>query len=313
MKVLIVGSLGMLGSDLVAVFHSRHEVLGVDRAQMDITSLEQCMAQVEKFLPDVIINAAALTWVDYCETHEQEAFLVNGVGPANLARAAARCGAILVHYSTDYIFDGCKETPYLEDDEPNPRNVYGRSKLQGEEQVRKFCPNHLIIRTSWLFGAHGNNFIRTILDAAQKGAPLRVVNDQKGSPSYSKDVASHTLLMVERGCRKTYHLTNRGACSWYELALKALEYAHLHGVVITPVSTREFPRPASRPANSVLANSRLQQEGLPLLRPWQSAVKDYVEDYLLSKDCGNMQMIQSSTENSQSNGRVNWPGPTKLR
>jgi dTDP-4-dehydrorhamnose reductase len=280
MRVLIAGCLGMLGSDLLAQFSPGNEALGVDRAEMDITHLGQCFAQVEHFRPDVVVNAAALTLVDYCETHEQEALLVNGAGAGNLSRAAASVGALFVHFSTDYIFDGRKKGAYLEEDEPNPQSVYGRSKLLGEELIRRQCSNYLILRTSWLFGLNGANFIRTIVDAAKKRAPLRVVNDQKGSPTYSRDVASHTQRMIEAGCRSTYHLTNRGSCTWYELALKALEYARIEGVSITPVSTREFPRPAPRPANSVLADSRLEQDGLPPLRPWQDAVRQYVEDHL---------------------------------
>ena len=276
MRVLIAGCLGMLGSDLMAQFSPGHEVLGVDRAEMDLSDPGQCLAQVEQFRPDAVVNAAALTLVDYCETHEQEAFLVNGDGAGNLARAAASRGALLVHYSTDYIFDGRKKEPYVEDDDPNPQSVYGRSKLLGEELIRRHCSSHLILRTSWLFGLNGSNFIRTIVTAARKGAPLRVVHDQRGSPSYSKDVASHTLRMMEAGCRSTYHLTNSGSCTWYELAVQALQWARIEGVPVTPVSTREFPRPA----NSVLANSRLERDGLPLLRPWQAAVQEYIERHL---------------------------------
>jgi dTDP-4-dehydrorhamnose reductase len=138
----------------------------------------------------------------------------------------------------------------------------------------------LILRTSWLFGRNGPNFIRTIVDLAKNGTPLRVVDDQSGSPSYSEDVASHTMRMVEAGYRSTYHLTNSGSCTWYDLAVKALEFMGIQGIAVTPVSTREFPRPAPRPANSVLADSRLEQDGLPPLRPWQDAVRQYVEDHL---------------------------------
>jgi dTDP-4-dehydrorhamnose reductase len=286
MKVMIAGCRGMLGSDLMAQFGPAHELLGVDRPEMDITHPGQCLAQVEHFRPDVVINAAALTLVDYCETHEQEALRVNGDGAGNLARAAAAAGALFVHYSTDYVFDGRKKEAYLEEDEPNPQSAYGRSKLLGEDQVRRSCPDHLIIRTSWLFGRNGSNFIRTVVTAAEKRAPLRVVTDQRGSPSYSKDVASHTQLLIEAGCRATYHLTNRGSCTWYELALKALEFARIKDVSITPVSIRDFPRPAPRPANSVLANARLKQNGLPLMRPWQDAVRQYVEKHLSREPAG---------------------------
>jgi dTDP-4-dehydrorhamnose reductase len=284
MGILVVGSHGMLGSDLMAEFAPHFEVRGLDLPEIDITQIEQCFSWVRKCRPEIIINAAALTRVDYCETNEKEAFLINGDGAGNLARAAASTGAILVHYSTDYIFDGLKRDAYVEEDAPNPRSVYGKSKLAGEDLVRRYCPNHLIIRTSWLFGANGSNFLRTIVNAAWRGEPLRIVNDQRGSPSYTKDVASHTRKMIERGCTATYHLTNSGSCTWYELSRKALDCLGIKNIQVTPVSTSEFPLPAPRPANSILANARLVQDGLPLMRPWQAAVQDYVKQELKEKD-----------------------------
>jgi dTDP-4-dehydrorhamnose reductase len=275
MKVLIAGCNGMLGTDLVQVFRSSHDVVGVDLKELDITNPEQCLAVTKVHRPEVIINAAAFTRVDACETHSKEAFLVNGDGAGNLSKAAAEFGASIVHYSTDYVFDGRKKEAYLEEDEPNPQSVYGKSKLAGEDLVRRHCPNHLILRTSWLFGP-GVNFIRTILSAAQKGTPLRVVNDQKGSPTCSKDLASYTLNMIGSGCRSTYHLTNSGSCTWFELAARALEWAGMRNIPITPVTTSEFKRPAPRPANSVLANARLEREGFPLMRPWQAAAREYI-------------------------------------
>ncbi len=152
-----------------------------------------------------------------------------------------------MQYSTDYIFDGLKKEAYLEEDSPNPQSVYGKSKLAGEDSVRRYCPNHLILRTSWLFGRNGANFIRTIVHAAQQGAHLRVVNDQKGSPTYSKDLALFTRKMIESGCRGTYHVTNSGSCTWFDLASRAVEWAGLQAVPMAPVSTSEFQRPAPRP------------------------------------------------------------------
>ena len=286
MAILVVGSRGMLGSDLMAEFAPRSEVLGLDLPEIDITQIEQCFSWAKKCRPNIILNAAALTRVDYCETNQEEAFLINGDGAGNLARTAASIGAMLVHYSTDYIFDGLKEDAYLEEDAPNPRSVYGKSKLAGEDLVRRYCSNHLIIRTSWLFGANGPNFIRTILNAAGRGESLRVVNDQRGSPSYTKDVASHTRKMIERGCKAIFHLTNSGSCTWYELSREALDCLGAKNIPVTPVSTSEFPRPAPRPANSILANARLVQEGLPLMRPWQAAVQEYVEQELKPKYSG---------------------------
>ena len=276
MTILIVGNLGMLGTDLMreAVLHNA--VAGVDRQDLDIADREACLAFLQSRRPGTVINAAALTQVDYCETHEEEAFLVNGQGAGNLAEAAASIGATLVHYSTDYVFDGTKVDAYQEDDPPTPRSVYGRSKLCGEELIRLQGPNHLILRTAWLFGINGSNFIRTILSAAKRGQSLRVVNDQTGSPTYSRDLAAYTMRIIEAGCRGTYHLTNSGSCTWFDLAASAVKWAGMKNVEITPLATREIARPAPRPANSVLSNAKLGREGFPPMRPWQEAAREYV-------------------------------------
>ncbi len=275
MKIMVVGSRGMLGTDLMQVFATQ-EPAGFDLPGLDITDERQCHARVRDIGPDVIIDAAAQTNVDYCESHEEEAMLVNGRGTGNLASAAHEAGAVLVYFSTDYIFDGAKKDEYREDDPPNPISVYGRSKLRGEELVRSLCPSHLILRTSWLFGCHGKNFIRTIVNAAREGQHLRVVDDQQGSPTYTKDLASHARAMLERGCRGTYHVTNSGSCNWYELARWSLQWAKVTDVDVEAVKTHQYPRPAPRPANSVLANSRLLREGFPAMRPWHAAARDYV-------------------------------------
>jgi dTDP-4-dehydrorhamnose reductase len=276
MKVLIVGNLGMLGMDLMEAFAANHQVVGVDREEMDITDASRCARSLEEIRPDVVINAAALTNVDYCEDHEEETFLINGEGAGNLALATAAIGSEFVHYSTDYVFDGLKEEPYHEHDRPNPRSVYGMSKLRGEELVRSGHPDPLILRTSWLFGLHGKNFIRTILDAARAGAQLRVVDDQKGSPTYSRDLAARTVRMARSKCRGLYHLTNLGSCTWYELGVQAVKWAGLTGVEVIPVATAEYRRPAPRPANSVLDNARLRLEGMPMMRSWQAAAQEYI-------------------------------------
>jgi dTDP-4-dehydrorhamnose reductase len=268
----------MLGADLMEVFSPGNEVVGLDLPQIDITDPEQCLATVGKFQPDVILNAAAYTRVDDCETNPDKAFSVNGDGPGNLARAADKRNALLVHYSTDYVFDGQKEEPYLEEDSPNPQSVYGKSKLLGEDFVRRICRSHLILRTSWLFGRNGANFIRTIVGVAQKGAPLRVVNDQRGSPTYSRDLAAHTLKMIQARCRATYHVTNSGFCTWFELASHVVAWAGIQDLSIQPVTTAEFQRPAPRPANSVLANTHLERDGLPAMRSWKAAAKEYFEN-----------------------------------
>ncbi len=276
MKVLIVGNRGMLGTDLMREFAGGHEVVGLDLPEIDITDSGRCMTLFQRILPGVVINAAALTAVDYCESHEDEALRVNADGPGNLAAAAAAVGARFIHYSTDYVFDGLKQGPYLETDETGPRSAYGRSKLRGEKNVREAMTDHVILRTAWLFGCHGKNFIRTILKAARGGQALRVVDDQRGSPTYSRDLAACTLRLARADCRGIYHATNSGNCSWYELACFAIACAGIDGVSIQPVSSAEYPLPAPRPSNSVLANEALRQEGFPRLRPWQEAVREYI-------------------------------------
>jgi len=275
MKVLVAGCRGMLGTDLMQGLDP-HVPLGLDLPELDITDARRCREQVLDFKPEVVIHAAALTNVDWCEAHEQEALLVNGQGTGNLAAAAHEAGALFVYYSTDYVFDGIKESAYLETDPTHPLSAYGRSKLCGEEMTRSHGPNHLILRTSWLFGRNGKNFIRTIVEMARDGQPLHVVDDQLGSPTYARDLALQTWNMVRRGCRGTYHVTNSDFCSWYELARRCVEWAAVPGAHIEPVKTHEYPRPAPRPACSILANARLLSEGVPLLRSWQEAAREYV-------------------------------------
>ena len=283
MKVLIVGSRGMLGSDLMAVFSrdpGGYEAIGVDLPEVDIVQPESCSCIIGDLRPDVVINAAALTCVDDCETQPESAMCVNGDGVGNIAAAAAAFGALFIHYGTDYIFDGSKTGGYTEDDIPEPASIYGKSKLLGEELARRNSPRHILIRVSWLFGANGTNFIRTVVNAARKGNPLRVVNDQHGSPTYTKDVAAQTLKMMEAGCLGTYHVTNNGVCTWYDLAVKSIAWAKISNVFVTPVASSEYPRPAHRPTNSILIDTRLGRNGVARLRHWQDAAREYVEQYL---------------------------------
>jgi dTDP-4-dehydrorhamnose reductase len=268
----------MLGTDLMSAFSGNDTLWGLDISEVDITDAGQCHERIPSLRPDAIINAAALTAVDYCESHADEAFRVNGQGAGNVAAVAASVKALLVHYSTDYVFDGLKQEPYQEEDPPAPRSIYGQSKLRGEELIRAACPDHLILRTAWLFGSTGKNFIGTILAAARSGQALRVVADQRGSPTYTRDLADCTVRMVQAGCRGLYHVTNSGACTWHELAVRAVEWASIPRTSILPVSSQEYPLPAPRPANSVLANTRLVRDGLPPLRPLQEAVQEYIRE-----------------------------------
>lgn len=283
MRILIAGAGGMLGADLVRAMSPANDLCALGRDRLDITDNARCREIVREFGPDIVICAAAMTDVDGCETQADRAFRVNADGAGHLAEAAALAGACIVHYSTDYVFDGTRLEPYRESDPTNPISVYGKSKLMGELRVRNACAEHLLLRTSWLFGSNGRNFIRTIAGAAREGRELRVVHDQRGSPTYTSDLARYTRTMLEAGCRGTYHLTNRGSCSWYELACRVVEWIVPGGVPVTPVSTADYPRPAARPANSVLANDRLKHEGLPLMRGWEEAAEQYVCAHLLHR------------------------------
>ncbi len=276
---MVIGARGMLGTDLMQTF-AACDPAGYDLPELDIRNAGRCAALVRETGPDVIVHAAALTDVDYCESHAEEAFTINGIGTGNVAAAARAAGALLVYYSTDYIFDGTKTEPYREEDAPNPLSVYGKSKLRGEEQVRRHCLEHLILRTSWLFGCNGKNFVRTIVGAARKGQPLRVVDDQRGSPTFTRDLAARTLALLDAGCRGTYHVTNRGNCTWYELAVRSIEWAAVPEVGVVAVKTQEYPRPAPRPGCSILAHARMEREGFPLMRPWQDAAHEYIRSCL---------------------------------
>jgi dTDP-4-dehydrorhamnose reductase len=266
----------MLGTDLMSVLEAAHEVIGVDLEEVDITDPGAVEEQVAALAPDVLINAAAYTDVDRSEREEEEAFRVNADGAANLARTC-RAGRIrLIHVSTDYVFDGKAERPYSEEDPPNPLGVYGRSKWEGERRIREILPEACLIRTAWLYGRAGKNFVKAILAQAGEKKRLRVVDDQRGSPTYTLDLAMALRTAAEKGLEGTYHVTNRGSCSWLGFAEKILELSEKQGVVIEPITAEELGRPAPRPGNSVLDCSKFEKATEIELRPWPEALKDYL-------------------------------------
>jgi dTDP-4-dehydrorhamnose reductase len=276
MRILVMGHKGMLGSDLMEVLGRDHEVNGVDIGEFDITSAPDCVRVVEEFKPDVIVNAAAYTDVDGCETNRDACFAVNAEGVRNVASACKASNAKIVHYSTDYVFDGTKGEPYLEDDPCRPINAYGESKHKGEQHLIRTAENHVLIRTAWLYGRQGKNFVKAILAKAKDEGALRVVDDQLGSPTYSLDLAQATKLLIESDCRGIYHVTNRGVCSWYQFAQRILEYAQLSGVTVEPIRSQELNRKAKRPAYSVLSNRKFMEATQRAMRPWQVALNDYL-------------------------------------
>lgn len=276
MRMLVMGYKGMLGSDLMMVLGRNHEISGVDLGEFDITSADDCIRVVGEFLPDVIVNAAAYTDVDGCESERELCFAVNAEGIRNIALACKGSKTKIVHYSTDYVFDGTKGEPYREDDPCRPINAYGASKRAGEEILAEMAENHLLIRTAWLYGRQGKNFVKAILAKARDEGYLRVVDDQLGSPTYSLDLAEATKVLIELDCRGTYHVTNRGVCNWFQFARKILEFSQISGVTVEPIQSRELDRKAKRPAYSVLSNRKFMETAQKTMRPWQVALNDYL-------------------------------------
>ena len=276
MRVLVTGASGMLGQAVMpALAAAGHAALGLDLPELDVTRLESMQRAVQGFRPDWVFHLAALARVDDCEIRRDEAFLVNCLGMRHAAFAAAGAGAALLALSTDYVFDGTATSPYRESDAANPQSVYGASKWAGEQAVREVHPRHVIVRTSWLFGPGGGNFVDTILARARAGERLRVVDDQRGSPTFTRDLAQGLLRLVTAGASGTYHCTNSGDCTWYELAAHAVARAGL-GVPLERTDTASFPRPAKRPAYSVLGNTSFEQVTGWRMPAWPDAVERHL-------------------------------------
>ncbi len=266
----------MLGQDLMRRLAPRHETSGLDLPEADITNFAQVRQFFRTVKAEAVIHAAAFTAVDECERQPDLAFRVNAEGTRNVALACREEQVPMLYISTDYVFDGEKPEPYLEEDAPNPISVYGRSKLQGERNVQETLAHYWIVRTSWLFGLQGRNFVETILLKAAAGENLRVVNDQIGAPTYSMDLAATLEQIVEKGGPGVYHATNQGECSWFDFAREILRQAGVNRAQVFPLSSAELARPARRPMNSRMCNARLQREGLALLPPWQDALRRYI-------------------------------------
>jgi dTDP-4-dehydrorhamnose reductase len=256
-------------------FAPANETIGWDLADLDITREQETIDKIHRFSPQVIINCAAYTDVDGCETHRDQAFQVNGEGPKNLALASAATKARLVHLSTDYLFDGSDHAPYAEGALPNPLNVYGHSKLQGENHIREIWKDHLIIRTAWLYGSKGKNFVEAILRQARSGNVLRVVNDQRGSPTFTRDLSGAIRNLLSFSEMGTFHVTNSGACTWYEFAVEILRVKGLNDIKIYPISSEELNRPAKRPANSVMDCSRYEKVMGTKMPLWTEGLQKY--------------------------------------
>ncbi|MFH9007973.1 dTDP-4-dehydrorhamnose reductase [Streptomyces afghaniensis] len=280
MRWLITGAGGMLGHDVVEELTRRgEEVAGLDRAALDITRPAAVDTAVRDHRPDLVVNCAAYTAVDDAESDEARALEINGAGPRLLARACAAHGARMIHVSTDYVFSGeARTTPYPEDHPTGPRTAYGRTKLAGERAVLEELPGaSAVVRTAWLYGVHGANFVRTMIGLEARRDTVDVVDDQRGQPSWSADVAERIAdLGVRLGpdAHGVFHATNSGEATWYELAREVFALVGADPDRVRPTSSAAFPRPAPRPAYSVLAHRRWQEIGLPLPRDWRSALHE---------------------------------------
>jgi dTDP-4-dehydrorhamnose reductase len=288
MRILLTGSTGQVGWELTRALMPLGEVIAVDRNQADLTDLNALRAIVDELQPNVIVNPAAYTAVDKAESESELAFLVNAEAPGILAEEAGKIGALLVHYSTDYVFDGSKVSPYTETDDTNPINVYGQSKLAGEQAIQAVGGDYLILRTSWVYASRGNNFLKTIMRLAAEREELKIVADQIGTPTWARLIAEATTHVIrqsvfEQQCRAfnstTYNLTASGETSWHGFAQKIVELAKEQGKsdlknrAMLPIPTSDYPLPAKRPANSRLSNDSLEQQFGLVMPSWDNALR----------------------------------------
>jgi dTDP-4-dehydrorhamnose reductase len=274
MKIMVTGACGMLAADLISAL-AGHDVTPLTFEQLDICDMSAVMDVVRAVKPQVIINCAAFTKVDACESEAELAHAVNGSAPGKLAVVAAEFNAGLLHVSTDYVFDGSKNAPYVEDDTVNPLSVYGKSKLEGEQSVQGY-DRHYIVRTQWLYGHNGPNFVKTMLRLAAERPEVRVVNDQYGSPTATRDLADAIAQLITTDAYGTYHITNSGHTSWYGFARDIFEIAKID-TPLFPIKTYEYPVPAKRPAFSPLENRNWLALGKAPLRGYKEALRDYLK------------------------------------
>lgn len=295
-KILITGSSGMLGIDLYQQLKGSYEIYGADLAargqgpkgtrfkKVNITERRQVATVLSKIKPDIVIHTAAYTDVDGCELDPKKAYSINSEGAKNIALACKTIDSVLVYISTDFVFDGRKKKPYKEMDKPNPLSVYAKSKLAGEKAVRKALKKYFILRTSWLYGRNGRNFVDTIIAKGKEGNALKVVDDQVGSPTYTKDLAKAIHALIDRvfapNAQRSmqygiYHVTNSGSVSWFDYTKEILRLKKIN-IKVMPITSDQLDRPAKRPAMSVLDNSKFRVFTGCRMRKWQEALKDYV-------------------------------------
>jgi dTDP-4-dehydrorhamnose reductase len=276
-RLLITGGLGLLGQEIARVFEGSAGIRSTDREEWDVTDPAACRREVDGFRPDVVIHCAGYTAVDRAESEPERSRILNVEGTRNVARACRERGALMVTFGTDYIFDGASSRPYREEDPANPLSVYGRTKWAAEQALREEGGDHLLVRTQWMFGPAGKNFIRTILGKARQGETLRVASDQVGCPTFSRDLAGAVRNLLGARARGTVHFSSEGETSWYGLARHVLERCGLPADLVSPARTRELPYPAPRPAYGVLSKEKYRAIIGPSPRPWEEAVGEYLE------------------------------------
>ena len=276
MKIVITGAKGMLGHDLARVLDG-HDLFLFDSKSLDITDMDVGKEKVLSVKPDILINAAAFTDVDACESQFDDAYKVNASGVRNLALVCSELDIPLVHISTDYVFKGDKNTPLVEDDPVGPNTAYGKTKLKGEEFIQEVLDKYFIIRTAWLYGHDGANFVETMLSLSETNDELNVVNDQVGSPTFTSDLAVKIGELIDSDKYGIYHVTNSGSCSWQDFAVLIFKLSNI-SIKVNPVLTVEFPRPAPRPKYSVLSNQKLIDNGFKPLRSYSEALEEYLKE-----------------------------------
>ncbi|MCL6572533.1 MAG: dTDP-4-dehydrorhamnose reductase [Bacillus sp. (in: Bacteria)] len=276
MKVLVTGAAGQLGQDVVKeLARKNHEAIGIDRDEVDITIEADVQVYINEVKPDVILHCAAYTNVDAAEENEEVAYQINAAGTEYLAKAAKQVGAKMLYISTDYVFDGSATEPYEADHQTKPLGAYGRTKLAGEELLQKHVEQFFIVRTAWVFGVYGQNFVKTMLRVGGERGEVGVVHDQVGSPTYTVDLARFMVEVMETEKYGIYHATNSGVCSWYEFAVEIFKQAGLE-VTVNPLTSDQFPRPAARPHYSVLSKKQIVEQGFTPLRDWKEALSAYL-------------------------------------
>ena len=279
MKIVVTGSRGQLGFDMLRQLRLRgHEAVGADVEEMDITDPDSVFRFLNGEKPDGIIHCAAYTAVDRAESEKKKCRDVNANGTGHIVEYCRQSGCRLIYLSTDYVFNGEDGRPWEPDDEPAPLNFYGQTKYEGEQAVRKNLSRYYIVRISWVFGRNGSNFVRTMLRLGRERGSVSVVDDQKGSPTYTADLAVLLADMIEREEYGTYHASNQGVCTWYQFACEIFRQAGMEDVAVTPVASGEFPAKARRPRNSVMNKAKLEEHGFAPLPPWQDALRRYLQE-----------------------------------